>query len=159
MPGYMGCAYDLTMLGKFRQAELTFKFDQVDDEVEPCIYYFNEDEQDLIPLDTTIEGNTASTITTHFSTYVLLDKKKYEGAMTWMDPWDATQYTDAQVVLLTDDSSSMRKNDRYDMRLSVAATLIDDMPQNCKASIVSFSSDYERLCAMTDNRKKLKSYL
>lgn len=90
--------------------------------------------QDLIPLDTVIEENCASAIVTHFSTYIVIDRITYENAFQWLEPWDVTQYTDAEIVLLTDDSVSMWQNGRDNMRLTVARSLIDDMPENCKAS-------------------------
>ncbi len=160
MPGYMGSAYDFNMSGTFEEAEITFEFEQNDGgEIDPVIYYYDEDQQELIPLDTIVTGNKASTITTHFSTYILLDRLEYGNSMEWLEPWDIHTYTDAQIILLTDDSGSMRKNDKYDIRLSVASSLIDDMPQNCKANVVRFSSDYERLGTMTDDREIIKSYL
>lgn len=160
MPGYMGCAYDFSMSGNFEKAKITFDLDQpMNENVDPIIYYFDEENQDLIPLDTVIENNCASAIITHFSTYILIDRITYENALQWLDPWDVTKYTDAEIVLLTDDSVSMWQNDHNDMRLTVARSLIDDMPENCKASIVKFSSSCERLCPMTADRKSLKFYL
>ena len=110
MPGYVGGAYDFTVDGIFESATLNFTFDEAllkDQGFEPVIYYFNEETQLLEALETEVNGNVASARTTHFSKYILLNRKVYEDSFEWQDVWDTSGYKNVEVVLVIDDSGSM----------------------------------------------------
>lgn len=80
MPGYIGNAYEFSVDGTFDSAKLSFTFDEEllkDKDFDPIIYYYNEN-IGMEEMPTSIHGNTATTETTHFSKYILLNRKEYE---------------------------------------------------------------------------------
>ncbi len=163
MPGYVGGAYDFTVDGTFESATLNFTFDEAllkDQGFEPVIYYFNEETQLLEALETEVNGNVASARTTHFSKYILLNRKVYEDSFEWQDVWDTSGYKNVEVVLVIDDSGSMSWNDNSNQRLSVSKQLIDKLPQNNKAGIVKFTtSTYLLTDPITSDKDYVKSFL
>ncbi|MEE1060979.1 MAG: VWA domain-containing protein [Ruminococcus sp.] len=166
MPGYMGKAYDFSVDGTFSTATISFEFDAAVNKkgVDPVIYYFNEKTQDLEELKTTINGNVASTTVTHFSKYILVDRKVYQDSFTWIDSWDSTQtFTEVEIVFVIDDSGSMDWNDPKYERLNVARTLVDNLPKNSKIGIVRFDGDLPKTEALTKtlttDKEKVKKYL
>lgn len=163
MPGYIGCAYDFSVEGSFTEARISFDFSEVDldDDAEPTIFYFNEEEQSLEELDTIIENNIASTTVKHFSTYILVDRKKYYDSFQWEDTWDVGKsYSRVDLVLVIDDSGSMTSNDKTNKRLSVAKDLIDKLPEGSKIGVVQFTSSVKRLTTnVVTNKNVAKGYL
>lgn len=163
MPGYIGGAYDFSVDGEIGSATISFNFDEAlldNENFDPVIYYFNEDKQLLEELETTITGNKASAIVTHFSKYILLNRKVYESSFEWQDVWDTSGYSGVEVVLVIDDSGSMWSNDRANNRLTVARNLIDKLPENSKAGIVRFSSSTSILTdTLTSDKETAKSFL
>lgn len=162
MPGYMGKCYNFSVEGEFEQAEISFEFDASDlgPDAEPTIYYFNEELQLLEEIETTVVGNTASARVTHFSKYILVDRREYEDSIMWQDAWENDDtYTSAEVVLVIDDSGSMSWNDPSNERLSVAANLINGLPEGSKMGIVQFTSYYSVLAPITDDKNAALSAL
>ena len=107
MPGYIGEAYDFYVDGTFDKATVSFEFDKsllADPQFDPVIYYFNEDEQELEELDTVVLGNTASTTVTHFSTYILLNRKKFNDTINSFltDTWETGDYKSGETVFVID---------------------------------------------------------
>ena len=139
MPGYMGKAYDFNVEGKFSSATISFEFDpsELPAGAVPTIYYFNEKDQSLEALDTTINGNVASAKVTHFSKYILINRTVYEESFCWVDDFDEG-YKDIEIVFVVDDSGSMTSNDRNNERLVVAKDLIDKLPKGSKIGVVEF---------------------
>ena len=102
MPGYIGGAYDFSVDGNFDKATIKFEFskDLLEDvDFEPVIYYFNEEKQMLEELDTMVEGNVASTEVTHFSKYILINRKVYQSSFEWQDVWNTTGFSGIEVIL------------------------------------------------------------
>lgn len=163
LPGYIGGAYDFSVDGKFDTATIKFEFDKsllLDSSFDPVIYYFNEKTQLLEELHTTISGNTAAAQVTHFSKYILLNRKVFQSAFEWQDVWNSTGYTGVEVVLVIDDSGSMTSSDRTNMRLTVAKNLIDKLPEKSKVGVVLFTNyTYKLTSTVTDNKEMAKSYL
>lgn len=163
IPGYIGGAYDFTVDGTFSSAEIRFEFDEAllnQGNFDPTVYYFNEEEQQLEALETTISGNVASASVEHFSTYILINRTVYEDAFTWKDVWDTNSYTGVELILVIDDSGSMKDNDPSNQRLSVAQDLIDRLPANSKVGVVRFADDTDILTPqLTSNAEQVKGYL
>ena len=163
MPGYIGDAYEFRVKGSFEEAIIRFTFDAAlpgQDGFDPVIYYFNEEEQQLEPLPTTVSGNTACTEVTHFSKYILVNRRVYQDSFLWVDEWNTDCFSSAEVVLVIDDSGSMRSNDRYNQRLAVAKTLIDKLPLGSKVGIVKFTYGATKLTlGLTDDKESAKGYL
>lgn len=163
MPGYMGQAYEFNVDGEFESATISFEFDAslLDEGADPVIYYYNEDEQELEELPTTITGNVASTNVTHFSKYILVDRKVYQESFVWQDVWESDKnYTGVEIVLVIDDSGSMWSNDSNNLRLAVAQNLVDKLPANSKIGIVNFSGYTTILTSeLTNDKEAAKGYL
>lgn len=168
MPGYMGKAYDFDVDGDFKTARIKFKFDKdsvdLENGDEPVIYYFDEENQTLEALDTTIDGDTAIAEVSHFSTYVLINRKIYEESFQWEDTWDSdSSYENVEIVFVVDDSGSMSWNDPSYERLSVARTLIDNLPEASKIGLVRFDGGYPKTEALTPvlttDKEVVKNYL
>lgn len=166
IPGAMSGAYAYEVDGTFDSATVSFKFNNTassgNEGSEPTIYSFDEETQELEPLDTVINGNVASTTVKEFSTYILIDRKIYEESFTWQDVWkqEEEKYTDVEIVLVIDDSGSMTVNDSTNIRLKVAQDLINGLPANSKVGVVHFESGIIVLTQkLTDDKEKAKSYL
>ena len=163
IPGYMGGAYNFSVDGKFDSAIISFEFNpaNIDNNSEPTIYYYNEEEQELEPLETTINGNVASASVEHFSTYILINRKIFDSAFTWEDEWSTEdKYSEVQIVFVIDDSGSMDDNDPHNLRLSVARELIDTLPKDSKIGVVSFEWGTEVLTnGLTTDKDIAKSFL
>ncbi len=162
MPGYIGAAYNFSVEGNFDTAKIFFECeDGLSLEKKPTIYYFNETEQMLEALETTIEGNVASAVVEHFSTYILVYSTVYESAFEWQDIWEVTgNYDSIEIVFVIDDSGSMSSNDYSNQRLSVAKELITNLPEKSKIGIVQFASSVYRLTPeMTTDKDAAKKLL
>lgn len=161
--GYVGPGYEFEVDGEFDQAVLRFEFDPEllnDPEFEPVIYYFDEEKQELIPLETTIEGNTAIAVTTHFSKYVLLDKKKLDKV------WDVEiKVSDGTVVsslpidlaLVIDGSGSMDWNDSQNIRYEASYELIDQLNPNDRVAVIGFDNSATVCSELTSDKAAAKS--
>lgn len=163
MPGYIGGAYDFNVEGTFSSATLRFEFDKSlleNESFEPIIYYYNEEKQQLEELPTLVTDNVATTTVSHFSTYILLNRKVYEDSFEWQDVWSTTGYSNVEVILVIDDSGSMYSNDYSNQRLTVAKNLVDNLPENSRVGIVKFTSSTSILTKkLTDDREAAKNYL
>lgn len=165
MPGYIGPAFNFKIDGDFDKAEICFEFsaELVDDDFDPIIYYFNEDDMCLEPLPTTITGNTAKTTVTHFSKYILLNRSEFE--KSFVDEWQEVPKTtetfeSLQIVFVVDDSGSMGNNDTYNKRLDVARELIERLPTNSSIGIVRFATKTEVLTeVLMSDKNSAKDYL
>lgn len=163
MPGYVGDAYDFSVDGTFESATIKFEFNESlleNENFEPVIYYFNEEKQLLEELETNVIGNSATAEVTHFSKYILLNRKVFKESFTWQDVWDSKGYSGVEVVLVIDDSGSMISNDRANQRLSVAQNMIEKLPDKNKIGIVKFASSTSLLTTkLTDDKEQAKSFL
>lgn len=164
MPGYLGKAFNFSVEGSFDSATISFEFDPyiLDQGADPAIFYFNENAQTLEELDTYIEGNVAYATVEHFSTYILIDRTVYYESFEWEDVWsmDMNTFDSVEIVLVIDDSGSMKSNDPYNQRLSVAQTLIDNLPESSRIGLVRFASSAQRLTdTLVDDREYVKGFL
>ena len=78
MPGYIGPAYSFHVSGGFDSAQIGLSFDPAlanDPGFDPAIYSVDLDNQTLEEQPTSISGGTATATVTHFSTYILLDRR------------------------------------------------------------------------------------
>lgn len=163
MPGYLGMAYDFSVDGEFESATISFEFDVsiLENGADPTIFYFNEEDQTLEELETTISGNIASAVVTHFSTYILIDRTVYYSSFSWEDVWDTEgTFHSVEIVLVIDDSGSMSSNDGSNQRLAVAQNLINKLPEGSKIGIVWFASSAKLLTSeLTTDKESAKAYL
>lgn len=163
MPGVIGSgAYRFTADGDIGTAELHFRFDAglaADPSFDPVVCWFDEENQKLVELPTVVSGSTATATTTHFSTYVLVNRTVFEDSFSWEDDWSQERYTSAQVVLVIDDSGSMSWNDPSGKRLEVARTLVGRFPSGTKTGVVRFSDASTTLTGLTTDASTIGSAL
>ena len=162
MPGYMGSAYDFSVDGDFEGATISFEFDinSMPADADPVIYYYNEEDGALEELPTRINGNVASTDVTHFSKYILINRKVFDEAFEWEDVWFSHKtYDSAEIILVMDDSGSLGGDYRYDEengvflggkdpnhnRLRVARDFVDNTSVGFKVGIVKFDASIDNL--------------
>ncbi len=162
MPGYMGSAYDFSVDGDFEGATISFEFDinSIPADAEPVIYYYNEEDGALEELPTRINGNVASADVTHFSKYILINRKVFDKAFEWEDVWFSHKtYDSAEIILVMDDSGSLGGDYRYDEkngvflggkdpnhnRLRVARDFVDNTSVGFKVGIVKFDASIDNL--------------
>ena len=181
MPGYVGGAYDFSVDGKFDEATISFEFDESlleDGTFDPVIYYFDEENQSLEELETTVIGNTAYTKVNHFSTYVLINRIMFKNAFEWQDVWETSGYSKAEIVLVIDDSGSLGGDYGYNAttgffkggmdpehkRLEVAREFVDKANENAKIGIIKFDGEIDNITSGlikcdTKGKNVLKNYL
>ncbi|MBE5957358.1 MAG: hypothetical protein E7254_00640 [Lachnospiraceae bacterium] len=147
MPGYIGDAYEFSCEGEFEEATLSFEFDEKlleDNDFDPVIYYFNEEDQRLEALETTVTGNVATAKTPHFSTYILVNRKIYEDSLEWIDVWDIEGFKSIEVELVFDNSALKSENDMYEeyrnLMISKANEIIESLPENTKVGLMDYYS-------------------
>lgn len=161
IPGYIGSAFDFNIGGDFEQATISFTFDaslSVDEDFNPVIYYFNEDTQTLEELNTIVEGNTASTVVTHFSTYILLNKTDFD--LVWESEIKPpnTENEDAvlDIVFVIDYSASMDDNDPRQLCKSLSKEFISKLRDDIdRAAVVKFIRRATVVSALTTDKDVL----
>lgn len=162
MPGYIGAAYDFYVDGNFESATISFEFEPkllLDENFVPVIYYFNESTQMIEALDTTIKGNIASAVVSHFSTYILLNKSEVE--MVWDEeilPPGETDSNDSviEIVYVIDYSASMNSNDPEYLRLDIVNQFIKKLRDNQdRASVVKFAAYATTLVPLSTDKEML----
>lgn len=109
IPGYLGTGVEFSSEGSFQTAQVSFRlkeemFEKTD--IEPVLYYFNEEKQLLEEVDGQhCDGNHVTAILQHFSRYILLDRREYESEIDWTiqeikgesDPYDYVYMVDNAV--------------------------------------------------------------
>ncbi|MCM1083311.1 MAG: VWA domain-containing protein [Clostridium sp.] len=146
VPGYIGSPFRFEIDGTFEQANISFAFDSRylnDEKFLPTIYYYNVETQLLEELPTTVDGNVASTVTTHFSIYVLLNKTTYEEAWhTIKAPDKNSNVSKINIAFVVDTSGSMRGNKIVTAK-NVIRNFINKIRKNnveTNVALVNFSS-------------------
>ncbi|MCR5737095.1 MAG: cellulose binding domain-containing protein [Eubacterium sp.] len=166
MPGYLGGAYEFKCEGEFEEATLSFEFDKElldDEDFDPVIYYFNEEEQKLEALDTTVEGNVAKAKTPHFSKYVLINRTVFEDSLEWIDEWDADGFSSMEVEFIFDNLANSYERDKAEeyrnLMLEKADEILECLPEASRVCAVDFYSNTVKLYGMTEGIQKIDTLL
>ncbi len=175
--GLVGEPFEIETKSEFDKATLTFKIDK--DKIGEIPFdnllflWYNEEDDEFIELETTLneENGTASIITTHFSKYMIVDKK------AWFDAWsiqfnynpssDETHYEPGgfypkiryNTVLAIDCSGSMSWNDSCSQRAAAAEKFIEYMHSDDKTAIVFFTGSAQLIAPMSNDENALKNTL
>lgn len=159
--GYLGYAYDLTADGELESAKLTFSYDQslgtIGDDFQPRIYYLNEEtgEFEELPNQTVTDGQVIAE-TTHFSTYILLNKvefdKIWETEIKPPEGQDGTRNSIAMVFSI-DSSGSMSSNDPSGLRKEVAKDFTQKLRDDDVAAVIDFDSNAQLLTGFTSDKQ------
>ncbi|MBP5379683.1 MAG: VWA domain-containing protein [Ruminococcus sp.] len=163
VPGYIGPAFNFETEGDIDSATISFEFDEsllADENFEPVIYYFNEETQLLEELPTTIEGNKASTVVPHFSTYILLNKKDVD--KMWSEdirkPAEQSGSNGVSIAFVLDRSKSMDWNDTDNLRNKLTTQFVAKLSEDTdKGSVVSFIADAKVVAKLTNNKAVLQA--
>lgn len=154
VPGYIDMAFEFTAEGEFGSAELKFHIpDELlsEDDFEPAIYYYNEEEKRLEEVaNQSISGNIITTRLEHFSVYTVLNKRafnaKYNEVNTYYSymPLDDDllndNTSDADIMFVLDDSGSMRYNDPNNGRKSATSQFVEKLTENDRIGLIKFTT-------------------
>ena len=156
VPGYIGNPFNFEIDGDFESATISFEFDESylkEENFVPAIYYFNEETQLLEELETTVDGNKAFAQTTHFSTYVLLNKTTYEKSWSDIKTTNGEIASEVNIGFVVDTSGSMRGT-KISTAKSVIRNFINEIRTNSvksNVSLVKFSSYATVISTLTDD--------
>lgn len=165
LPGYLGAAYDFSVNGAFDSATLTFQYNtdvygEPSEEFQPRIYYINEETGLYEELDNqVVENGMVKAVTSHFSTYILLNKVEYD--KIWEEVIAPPEGMKEEgcglaMVLLLDCSPSMSENDPEDVRVELINKFLDKMGKNDRASVIPFSAKPYTYSELTNDFEALK---
>lgn len=171
--GLVGEPFEIETDSEFDKATLTFKVDKNklgDVEFENLLFlWYNEEDNEFIELETTLDeaNGTASIVTTHFSRYMVVDKKAWFDAWArefnynpGSDPWSHGAPTiKYNTVIAIDCSGSMSWNDPDTQRADAAEKFIEYMHPDDKTAIVFFTSSAQLVASMSNNVAVLKNTL
>lgn len=149
LPGYMGYAYDFTVEGEFDKATLTFEYNtevygEPDEDFQPRIYYVNEETQLYEELENqTVENGKVTAETTHFSTYIMLNKvafdKVWNSDIKPTDMEDVNSDVSLDISFVIDYSLSMEWNDPNELYKDVIKDFLSKLRNGQdKASVIKF---------------------
>lgn len=168
MAGRISGAYDFKVDGSFASAKISFQFDdslRENLDFIPAIYYFNEEEQILEFMPTSVIGNTASIEVSHFSKYILLDYTEFEKGFEWKDDFDLNNYNSKSEIMFLKDRSiesiDPLQDVYYDKEKDMKKThllsyMVDEVPDGCKLGYVEYSAGHTDIF-LTYDRKLVKT--
>lgn len=160
--------FDIKTEAKFSEATVSFNYDEsVLNGVNPedlGVLWFDVDNKQYILMDCTVDttNKAVSFKTTHFSEYLLINKK------AWFDAWrqeidygrknddsGKTQYYD--IVLAIDSSGSMGWNDPDDLRKTAAKQFVNAFLSGDQGSVVDFDDSAIIKIHLTKNKEDIKA--
>lgn len=185
--GLVGEPFSIESTCSFEKATITFSVDQSklgDTSFEDLLFlWYDEANYQFVELDTVydVENSTVSTKTTHFSKYMIVDKR------LWFDAWEvqldynkknpnipAPDFT-YNTVLVIDCSGSMSSYDnvttapanssyeaqysRKCKRIDAAMRFVDSIDSGDRVGIVLFESSICGVVGLTDNKTTLRDML
>ncbi len=163
--GLIGEPFEIETISEFDAATIAFKVDTEklgDTEFDNLLFlWYDEENSKFVELETILdeENGIVSTVTTHFSKYMIVDSR------TWYDAWRTNldysgglEAMPVDTVLVIDKSGSMDYSD-IDMITDAANCYIDTMKQGDRAAIVTFASSASLRYALTDNKIELSKSL
>lgn len=166
IPGFLGSAYDFSIDGKLISATLTFEYDtslgSIGKNFQPRIYYVNPKTGEFEELpDQIVENGKVIANTSHFSTYILLNKVEFESV--WSNEivppslsGDDNSNSSLDMVFVIDYSGSMSWNDSSYLRKTVTNEFIKKLREDIdKAAIVSFIKRPTVLSQLTNDKDSL----
>ncbi|MBQ2744087.1 MAG: VWA domain-containing protein [Lachnospiraceae bacterium] len=162
IPGYLGSAYDFVIDGEFETATLKYYFDESYLEEEgfnPVIYYYNEETHELEEIDTYWDGesNYVTAELSHFSTYLLLNKTKFEEV--WEKEIKAPSVegggeTSLNIAFVVDLSGSM-SGTKLSTTKTAIKSFINVLGDNDLGALISFTNKAFIRCKLTSDKDAL----
>lgn len=162
IPGYLGNGFDFSMEGEFESADIKYYFNEeyIDEEgFNPVVYYYNEESNEMEEIDTLWDGvsNYVTASLPHFSTYLLLNKTKFE------EVWntqiknitsDENGNFNINVAFIVDLSGSMRGTKLSTTKTAISS-FINVLEENDYAGLISFTNDAIVHSEMTNDKESL----
>lgn len=162
--GLVGVPVDFTTDGEFDEATITFHYDPSklgdNSEDDLAIMWYDEINEQYVSYEEESvidkENHTIRYTTTHFSTYLVFNRKK------WKKAWEneinyyqsgTDQYSD--VVFAVDASGSMKGPEIKHAKAAINS-LVEEKRSKDRGSVVSFSKKAEVLSNFTRSSKKVK---
>ena len=158
--GYISNGFEFTVDGTFDEAKINFYYDETLGEIsetfQPRIYYFNEETKMFEELENqVVEDYNVSAITSHFSTYVLLNKVEFD--KVWNNDIKASaKDNNINVSLVVDLSGSMR-GDKLETTKAVINSFIDELKDKDESALISFNDCATLRCSFTSNKDVVKT--
>ncbi len=166
VPGYLGVAYDFSIDGDFEEAELIFNYDTslgtIGPDFQPRIYYLNETTGMFEEMpDQTVTNGKVTVKTTHFSTYILLNKVKFDEVWeTEIKPpvldGSGQSASRIDVVFVIDTSGSM-SGSRLNTAKRAMNEFLDALTDEDQAALVSFNSTATIKCDLSKDKDAVSS--
>ena len=146
MPGFIGNGFDFYVDCKFEEATMKYTFDEslLDIEnFEPAVYYCDVVNQKMVLLEEQVvdlENCTVTAKTTHFSRYILLNKRNLRrfGTMTLLITLltKLGNKVGMEIALVIDSSGSMGWNDLSGIRKDAAKELLIALEMKIKLQLL-----------------------
>ena len=160
IPGYMAAPVKFSVEGSVQNGEIAITFDETlleSGTVNPTIYRFNKETQQLQEVSTTVTGNVAYAAVSGTDIYILLDKNQFD--KTWTTeilapvPMDQT----IDVVFAIDASNSMNYYKRMKVAKAALNTFIDALDEGDRAALVSYNSTATNVSPLTADKSAVKA--
>lgn len=166
--GLIGTPVEITTESDFQEATITFYYDETllgetEEDNLAVMWYDEENETYRIFEEESIidtENNSVSYTTTHFSTYMVVDKKK------WYEAWSKTinyrrRGTEPVPVVYYDfvytvDCSGSMQGERMSMAKKALKSFTNAMLEKDRAAVVSFTSEAKLINKFTSDKDNLK---
>ncbi len=161
VPGYISTSHDFEAEGDIKTAKVTYTLDNKlfeNKDFSPALYYFNEEKQTLeLVKDQKLQGNILTANLTHFSKYILIDKKIFDKVweFTFLVEDEKDKYDGINIAFVIDSSGSMFYNDPNGLRREVTHKFIDRLTDNDMAAVIGFNYKATILEQFTSNKEKL----
>lgn len=165
LAGLVGVPVSITTEGAFDTATITFHYDPAklgdNSEDDLAIMWYDEANEEYVSYeDETVidkQNHTVSCTTTHFSTYLIFNRKEWQRA--WENEInyykDSGQEHYSDIVFAVDASGSMRGPEIKHAREAINS-IINSKRGKDRGSIVSFSKTAEVLTNFTKSQEKLR---
>lgn len=167
IPGFIGSGYHFNANENVQEATISFAFDKKflsTKDFKPTIYYVDIENQEMSELaDQTVDlvNCTVSAKTTHFSTYILLDKTEQDKA--WeikILPTDPDKLGAAiDLAFSIDRSGSMITNDPQNIRVKMAQQFVEILRDTDRTTGVGFDFNATLLYPLTSDKALAKEKL
>ena len=166
--GLFGVPVEITSTSDFDEATITFTYDESKlgdtNEDNLAVMWYDEENGFYKVLEDSIldkENNTVSVNTTHFSTYMIVDKEKWYNV--WADSLDMydsnnehpQQYVPYYISFVVDTSGSM--GGRISTAQEALKGFINHITEKDSANLIKFTSSATKLCDFTNDKQTLLS--
>lgn len=164
--GLVGVPFEISSTAAFDTATITFQYDRnklgdVKEEDLAVMWYDEKNDDYVIYDDETMldkENQTVSYTTTHFSTYLVVNKKKWyqiwRNEINYRTPVKSKEYVD---IVLTVDASGSMKGAEIKHAKKALEDFVDAKRGKDRCSVIQFTDTAEVLGGFTNSSKKIKN--